>query len=60
MPVYALAALVTVPMALKVYRGLKAHYDGPYELMGPMGTNIGLHLFAGLLLIAGYLADVVI
>jgi putative tricarboxylic transport membrane protein len=59
MPIYTLAALATIPMAFKVFRGMQAHYDSPYELMGPMGTNIGLHLFTGLLLIAGYLVAVV-
>lgn len=53
-PWWTLAALVTAPMARSVYRGLCASYDQPYALMPAMQTNIGLHLFTGLLLVAGY------
>lgn len=54
LPVWTLLVLLTAPMAVSVYRGLRRHYDQPYELMSPMQTNIGLHLFFGLLLVAGY------
>ena len=52
-------ALATIPLAVKVVRGLRAHYDSPYTLMPFMGTNIQLHLFTGLLLIAGYVIAIV-
>jgi 1,4-dihydroxy-2-naphthoate polyprenyltransferase len=49
-------ALATIPMAVKVSRALRRDYDDPYALMfSAMGTNIKLHLYTGLLLLAGYL-----
>lgn len=53
-PVWTLAALVTIPFALRVRRGLLNHYDQPYALMPAMQDNIVLHLSSGLLLIVGY------
>jgi 1,4-dihydroxy-2-naphthoate octaprenyltransferase len=53
-PAWTLLGLLTIPMAVKVYRGLVAHYDRPYELMAAMQTNIALHLLTGVLLLAGY------
>ncbi|MEY2565928.1 MAG: 1,4-dihydroxy-2-naphthoate polyprenyltransferase [Actinomycetota bacterium] len=58
-PAWTLLALLTVPMARKVHVGLVAHYDRPYELMGAMQANIGLHLVTGLLLVAGYVIDLI-
>ncbi|MGH2747631.1 MAG: prenyltransferase [Actinomycetota bacterium] len=58
MPVWTLLALLPIPLALKVYRALRSHYESPYELMDAMGKNIMLHLFTGLLLIAGYAIEV--
>jgi 1,4-dihydroxy-2-naphthoate octaprenyltransferase len=55
LPVPALLALLTVPLALQVSRGLEPNYDNPYGLMAIMGVNIKVHLYAGLLLIAAYL-----
>jgi len=43
-----------------VYRGIVANYDQPYALMPAMQTNIGLHLFTGLLLVAGYVVAAVV
>ncbi len=54
MPVWTLLGLLTIPLALQVYRALGPNYNNPYVLMGAMGKNIGLHLTTGLLLIAGY------
>ena len=54
MPIWTFLGLATIPLALKVIKGLRAHYDSPYELMATMGQNIQLHLFTGVLLIAGY------
>jgi len=56
LPVPALLALLTVPLALQVSRGIEPNYDNPYGLMAIMGVNIKVHFFAGLLLIAAYLA----
>ncbi|HEX2030513.1 MAG TPA: prenyltransferase [Actinomycetota bacterium] len=54
----AAVALATIPLAVKVTRGLRDRYDDPYALMPTMATNIQLHLFTGLLLFAGYLAAI--
>ena len=53
-PWWTLVALATAPMARSTYRGICANYEHPYALMPAMQTNIGLHLFTGLLLVAGY------
>jgi len=54
-----LIALVTIPIAVKVTRALRRDYDDPYALMfSGMGANIKLHLFTGLLLLAGYLVAI--
>jgi 1,4-dihydroxy-2-naphthoate polyprenyltransferase len=59
LPRPTLIALVTIPMAVKVSRALRRDYDTPYALMfSAMGTNIKLHLFTGLLLLAGYLVAI--
>lgn len=60
MPVWTLLALAPAPLAWKVYNGLKAHYQSPYELMATLGQNIQLHLFAGLLLIVGYVIAIIV
>lgn len=51
-------ALATIPLAVKVARGLREHYDSPYTLMGVMGVNIQLHALTGGILILGYLIAV--
>jgi 1,4-dihydroxy-2-naphthoate octaprenyltransferase len=53
-PIWTLLGVLTVPLALRVGRGLAAHYNRPYDLMPTMQRNIGLHLVTGLLLVAGY------
>jgi 1,4-dihydroxy-2-naphthoate polyprenyltransferase len=58
LPVPALLALLTIPLALQVARGLEPNYDNPYGLMAIMGVNIKVHLYAGLLLVGAYLAVV--
>jgi 1,4-dihydroxy-2-naphthoate octaprenyltransferase len=55
LPVPALLALLAIPLALQVRRGLTRFYDEPYALMPAMAANIKLHLGVGLLLVAGYL-----
>lgn len=54
LPVPALLALATIPTGRRVLRGLRAHYDSPYELMAPMAENIKLHAVTGVLLLVGY------
>ena len=60
MPAWTLLALVAIPLALKVLRGLKSHYESPYELMATMGQNIQLHLTVGMLLIVGYVIAILV
>ena len=60
MPIWTLVALLPAPIAWKVYNGLKAHYQSPYELMATLGQNIQLHLFTGLLLVVGYVIEIVV
>jgi 1,4-dihydroxy-2-naphthoate octaprenyltransferase len=55
-----LAALVAVPIALRVHQGLRVHYDSPYTLMAVMGSNVNLNLVVGGLLLIGYVAAIVI
>ena len=59
LPIPALLALLTIPLALQVSRGLEPNYDNPYGLMAVMGVNVKVHLYAGLLLLAGYLVVLV-
>jgi len=54
LPIPALLALLTIPLALQVSRGLKPYYDNPYGLMAIMGVNIRLHLMVGVALLAAY------
>jgi 1,4-dihydroxy-2-naphthoate octaprenyltransferase len=55
LPIPVLLMLLTIPLALKVSRGLAPNYENPYGLMAIMGTNVQLHLRAGLLLLGAYL-----
>ncbi len=55
LPIPALLALVTIPLALQVSRGLEPNYDNPYGLMSIMAVNINVHLYAGVLLLIAYL-----
>ena len=59
LPRPTLLALLALPLAFKVYDGIRAHYDRPYDLMGTMGQNVQLHLLTGVLLFAGYMVAVV-
>src|SRR2546421_4069193 len=40
----SIIALATIPLAGKVYRGVRDHYDNPYALMPTMGAGVNLHL----------------
>jgi 1,4-dihydroxy-2-naphthoate octaprenyltransferase len=52
-------ALATIPMARKVLRGIRESYDNPYALMPTMGVGVSLHLFTGMLMIAGYVISII-
>jgi 1,4-dihydroxy-2-naphthoate polyprenyltransferase len=54
LPIPALLMLLTIPLAVRVSRGLAPNYDNPYALMAVMGVNVKLHLYAGLALLAAY------
>lgn len=54
LPAATLLALLAAPLLWQVYRGLERFYAQPYALMPVMGTNIKLHLYVGLLMLAGY------
>ncbi|HUQ44837.1 MAG TPA: prenyltransferase [Candidatus Limnocylindria bacterium] len=54
LPVTTLLALLTIPIALRVHRGLRPNYDNPYGIMAIQGENIRLHLLAGGLLLLAY------
>ena len=54
LPIPALLMLLTIPLAIRVSRGLAPNYDNPYGLMAVMGVNVKLHLYAGLMLLAAY------
>jgi 1,4-dihydroxy-2-naphthoate octaprenyltransferase len=60
LPVTALLALVTIPLALRVHAGLLPNYDNPYGLMAVMAVNVQLHLLVGALLFVAYLLVLVI
>ena len=59
LPWPTLIALAALPIVLRVHRGFKVHYDSPYALMAVMGTNVGLNLVVGGLLLAAYVATIV-
>ena len=54
LPLPALLALLAAPLVWQVYGGIRRFYGQPYALMAVMSTNIKLHLYVGLLLLAGY------
>ena len=59
LPRPTLLALLALPLAFKVYDGIRAHYNRPYDMMAAMGQNVQLHLLTGVLLFAGYMVAVV-
>jgi 1,4-dihydroxy-2-naphthoate octaprenyltransferase len=59
LPIPTLLMLLTIPLARRVSQGLAPNYDSPYGLMAIMGTNVQLHLMAGLLLLAAYVIVIV-
>ena len=53
-------SLLTVPLAYQTWKGLKAHYDSPYQLMSYLGKNVNLHLSTGVLLVVGVLLGILV
>jgi 1,4-dihydroxy-2-naphthoate polyprenyltransferase len=60
LPIPALLMLLTIPLAVRVSRGLAPNYDNPYALMAVMGVNVKLHLYAGLMLGAAYVVVLIV
>ena len=60
LPWPTLIALAALPLVFRVHDGLKVHYDSPYTLMAVMGTNVNLNLVVGGLLLAAYVAIIVL
>ena len=56
----SIIALAALPLAFTVVKGMREHYDSPYQLMSFMGKNIQLHFFTGLLLLVGYVIAIVV
>ena len=56
LPWPTLVALAVVPLAFRIHAGIRTHYESPYTLMAVMGQNVNLAVFAGGLLLVGYLA----
>ena len=59
LPLAALLALLTIPLARRVHDGLRPNYDNPYGLMAVMAVNIRVHLLVGVALLGAYLLVVV-
>lgn len=57
---WTLLALAPAALIPRIHRGLRDHYDEPYELMGAMGLNIGLHALTGLVLILAYVVEIAV
>jgi 1,4-dihydroxy-2-naphthoate octaprenyltransferase len=60
LPWPTIIALAAVPIVFRVHAGLKVHYDSPYTLMAVMSTNVNLNLVVGGLLLAAYLATILV
>jgi 1,4-dihydroxy-2-naphthoate octaprenyltransferase len=54
LPLPTLLALLALPLVFEIYRGIRAHYTSPYEIMASLGRNVQLHAAFGLLLLVGY------
>jgi hypothetical protein len=60
LPIPTLIALLPIPLVLRVRDGLATYYDQPYGLMAFMDVNIRVHMYVGVLLIAGYLLTILV
>jgi 1,4-dihydroxy-2-naphthoate octaprenyltransferase len=59
LPITTLLALVTIPIAIRVHRGLRPSYDNPYAIMAVQGENIRLHLVVGVTILLAYVVVLV-
>ncbi|MEM4311091.1 MAG: 1,4-dihydroxy-2-naphthoate octaprenyltransferase [Nitrososphaerales archaeon] len=59
-PITTLLALSSIPLALKVNRMLKITYGDPYRMIPVMASNIKLYLLIGILILSGYLLNLII
>lgn len=59
-PVYTLAALLTIPLAVKASVVLNRNYRFPYRLIPANAFTILLHLTTGILFLVGYVAAIVV
>ncbi|MDI6891460.1 MAG: 1,4-dihydroxy-2-naphthoate octaprenyltransferase [Actinomycetota bacterium] len=57
MPMLALIALVTTPVAVKAAGVARAHHSEPQKIIPAMASTIALHLSVGLLICVGYILD---
>ena len=54
MPIATLLGLLTIPMAWNAFKTLRRHHGYPYRLIPANATTVFVHLFTGLLIVAGY------
>jgi 1,4-dihydroxy-2-naphthoate octaprenyltransferase len=59
-PVYTLAALLTMPLAVKASVTLNRNYRFPYRLIPANAFTILIHLTTGVLFFGGYLAAILL
>ena len=54
---FALAGLLTTPLALQAYRVARVHYDHPRELTPANAATTQIHLWTGLFVVLGYVVQ---
>jgi 1,4-dihydroxy-2-naphthoate octaprenyltransferase len=57
LPVTAVVALLTIPMAVRIRGLIKSNLGNPYGLMPAMSMNIKLYSYTTLLLLGGYITS---
>lgn len=55
LPVWGIAVFLTIPLAIKAIKVIRANYDNPVGLAPANSATIQLHLFIGLILSATYI-----
>jgi 1,4-dihydroxy-2-naphthoate octaprenyltransferase len=58
LPLLSIISLITIPLGLRVYKGVRTKSDNPYFMIPTMATSIKLHLYTGLLLIASVVVSI--
>ncbi|MCS7146264.1 MAG: prenyltransferase [Nitrososphaerota archaeon] len=59
-PPTVLAALATIPLSYKVFRGVVQSFGEPYSMIGTMSLNVKNTTLTGLLIAAGYVAGALV